>query len=159
MKHLETARDKVLMGPERKARLPDEEANTITAYHEGGHAIVAFYTKESHPLHKVTIMPRGPSLGHTAYTQILVGCDGADDAATLPSLTQQLAQVGIGQAHDLFCALLLVAELAHEVAQDDAHHDLGHCSVLDMSLEIAVLDAKVGQQTESCAKGKTPLEE
>ncbi|XP_037828264.1 ATP-dependent zinc metalloprotease YME1L [Lucilia sericata] len=67
MKHLETARDKVLMGPERKARLPDEEANLITAYHEGGHAIVAYYTKESHPLHKVTIMPRGPSLGHTAY--------------------------------------------------------------------------------------------
>ncbi|XP_037943693.1 ATP-dependent zinc metalloprotease YME1L isoform X1 [Teleopsis dalmanni] len=67
MKHLETARDKVLMGPERKARLPDEEANLITAYHEGGHAIVAYFTKESHPLHKVTIMPRGPSLGHTAY--------------------------------------------------------------------------------------------
>ncbi|XP_018783623.1 PREDICTED: ATP-dependent zinc metalloprotease YME1 homolog isoform X2 [Bactrocera latifrons] len=67
MKHLESARDKVLMGPERKARLPDEEANLITAYHEGGHAIVAYYTKESHPLHKVTIMPRGPSLGHTAY--------------------------------------------------------------------------------------------
>uniref|UniRef100_A0A6M2DH48 Putative atp-dependent zinc metalloprotease yme1 protein isoform x2 n=1 Tax=Xenopsylla cheopis TaxID=163159 RepID=A0A6M2DH48_XENCH len=67
MKHLESARDKVLMGPERKARLPDEEANRITAYHEGGHAIVAYYTKESHPLHKVTIIPRGPSLGHTAY--------------------------------------------------------------------------------------------
>ncbi|XP_055919041.1 ATP-dependent zinc metalloprotease YME1L [Eupeodes corollae] len=67
MKHLESARDKVLMGPERKARLPDEEANLITAYHEGGHAIVAYYTRESHPLHKVTIMPRGPSLGHTAY--------------------------------------------------------------------------------------------
>lgn len=67
MKHLESARDKVLMGPERKMRLPDEEANRITAYHEGGHAIVAYYTKESHPLHKVTIMPRGPSLGHTAY--------------------------------------------------------------------------------------------
>lgn len=67
MKYLEDARDKVLMGPERKSRLPDEEANLITAYHEGGHAIVAFYTKDSHPLHKVTIMPRGPSLGHTAY--------------------------------------------------------------------------------------------
>lgn len=67
MRHLESARDKVLMGPERKARLPDEEANLITAYHEGGHAIVAYYTRESHPLHKVTIMPRGPSLGHTAY--------------------------------------------------------------------------------------------
>lgn len=53
MKYLEIARDKVLMGPQRKARIPDEEANTITAYHEGGHAVVAFYTKESHPLHKV----------------------------------------------------------------------------------------------------------
>ncbi|GLH08460.1 26S proteasome regulatory subunit 8 [Gryllus bimaculatus] len=67
MKHLDNARDKVLMGPERKSRIPDEEANTITAYHEGGHAIVAYYTKDSHPLHKVTIIPRGPSLGHTAY--------------------------------------------------------------------------------------------
>ncbi|KAF7270297.1 hypothetical protein GWI33_016760 [Rhynchophorus ferrugineus] len=67
MKHLEFARDKVLMGPERKGRIPDEEANLITAYHEGGHAIVAYYTKDSHPLHKVTIIPRGPSLGHTAY--------------------------------------------------------------------------------------------
>lgn len=67
MKYLENARDKVLMGPERRCRIPDEEANLITAYHEGGHAIVAYYTKESHPLHKVTIIPRGPSLGHTAY--------------------------------------------------------------------------------------------
>ncbi|KAF4519110.1 hypothetical protein B566_EDAN010532 [Ephemera danica] len=67
MKYLEIARDKVLMGPERKSRIPDEEANLITAYHEGGHAVVAYYTKESHPLHKVTIIPRGPSLGHTAY--------------------------------------------------------------------------------------------
>ncbi|GBP81055.1 ATP-dependent zinc metalloprotease YME1 homolog [Eumeta japonica] len=67
MKYLEEARDKVLMGPERRSRLPDEEANLITAYHEGGHAVVAYYTKDSHPLHKVTIMPRGPSLGHTAY--------------------------------------------------------------------------------------------
>ena len=41
------------MGPERKSRIPDEEANTITAYHEGGHTIVAHYTKDAHPLHKV----------------------------------------------------------------------------------------------------------
>lgn len=67
MAYLENARDKVLMGPERKSRIPDEEANLITAYHEAGHALVAHYTKYSHPLHKVTIIPRGPSLGHTAY--------------------------------------------------------------------------------------------
>lgn len=67
MKHLEYARDKVLMGPEGKLKLRDEEVNRITAYHEAGHALVAFYTKDSTPLHKVTIVPRGPSLGHTSY--------------------------------------------------------------------------------------------
>ncbi|XP_022163415.1 ATP-dependent zinc metalloprotease YME1 homolog [Myzus persicae] len=67
MKYLEISRDKILMGPEKKTKIPDEEANTITAYHESGHAIVAYFTKDSHPLHKVTIMPRGSSLGHTAY--------------------------------------------------------------------------------------------
>uniref|UniRef100_A0A2P2I4B5 ATP-dependent zinc metalloprotease YME1 homolog n=2 Tax=Hirondellea gigas TaxID=1518452 RepID=A0A2P2I4B5_9CRUS len=67
MKHFEAARDKVLMGPEKKSRIPDEEVNMVTAYHEGGHTLVAHYTKHSHPLHKVTIIPRGPSLGHTAY--------------------------------------------------------------------------------------------
>ncbi|KAF7491547.1 ATP-dependent zinc metalloprotease YME1 -like protein [Sarcoptes scabiei] len=67
MDYFENSRDKVLMGPEKKSRIPDEEANKITAYHEAGHALVAFYTKDSHPLHKVTIIPRGPSLGHTAY--------------------------------------------------------------------------------------------
>ncbi|EFN70595.1 Protein YME1-like protein [Camponotus floridanus] len=67
MKHLEYARDKVLMGPEGKLKLHDEEVNRITAYHEAGHALVAFYTKDATPLHKVTIVPRGPSLGHTSY--------------------------------------------------------------------------------------------
>ena len=62
--YLEKARDKVLMGPSKKSRIPDEEANLITAYHEGGHTLVAHYTKDSMPLHKVTIIPRGPSLGH-----------------------------------------------------------------------------------------------
>ena len=55
------------MGPERKSRIPDEEVNLITAYHEGGHTIVAHYTKDATTLHKVTIIPRGQSLGHTAF--------------------------------------------------------------------------------------------
>lgn len=67
MKHLEYAKDKVLMGPEGKSRIPDEETNRITAFHEAGHAIVGLYTKDADPLHKVTIIPRGPSLGHTSY--------------------------------------------------------------------------------------------
>lgn len=67
MKYLQAARDKVLMGPERKSRTPDEEVNKVTAYHECGHALVNHYTKHSDPLHKVTIISRGHSLGHTAF--------------------------------------------------------------------------------------------
>jgi ATP-dependent metalloprotease len=66
-KHLDFARDKVIMGPQRKNRIPDEETNKITAYHEAGHALAAYYTKETNPIHKVSIIPRGGSLGHTAY--------------------------------------------------------------------------------------------
>ncbi|CAL7948450.1 unnamed protein product [Xylocopa violacea] len=67
MKHLEYARDKLIMGPERKLRINDSETNSITAYHEAGHALVAYYTKDAPTLHKITIMPHGHSLGHTAF--------------------------------------------------------------------------------------------
>lgn len=63
---LEFARDKILMGPERKGRVPDKEQNLMTAYHEGGHALVAHYTEKANKLHKVTIVSRGSSLGHTS---------------------------------------------------------------------------------------------
>lgn len=67
MTHMEYSRDKVIMGPAKKNRIPDEEANRITAFHEGGHTLVSFYTKDAIPLHKVTIISRGQSLGHTAF--------------------------------------------------------------------------------------------
>ncbi|KAK0166000.1 hypothetical protein PV328_004463 [Microctonus aethiopoides] len=67
MDHLERAREKIQLGPELKGRMPDSEENRITAYHEAGHALVGFYSKESHPLSKVTIIPRGGSLGHTSF--------------------------------------------------------------------------------------------
>ncbi|XP_044589359.1 ATP-dependent zinc metalloprotease YME1L isoform X2 [Cotesia glomerata] len=66
MDHLEKAREKVIMGPELKGRMPDFEENRITAYHEAGHALVSFYSKEAMPLAKVTIIPRAGSLGHTS---------------------------------------------------------------------------------------------
>ncbi|KAJ8679405.1 hypothetical protein QAD02_015192 [Eretmocerus hayati] len=67
MEHLERARDKVIMGPERKSKVMNEEENRITAFHEAGHALVAYFTKDADPLHKITIIPRGQSLGHTSY--------------------------------------------------------------------------------------------
>lgn len=55
------------MGPARKSRIPDEETNRNTAVHEAGHTLVCLFTKDATPLHKVTIISRGASLGHTAF--------------------------------------------------------------------------------------------
>ncbi|XP_044003272.1 ATP-dependent zinc metalloprotease YME1L [Aphidius gifuensis] len=67
MEHLEKAREKVLLGPELKGRMPDKEETKITAYHEAGHALVGYYSKDGHALTKVTVIPRAGSLGHTSY--------------------------------------------------------------------------------------------
>jgi len=65
--NFDEARDKILMGPERRSMYISEEQKKITAYHESGHVLVARFTKGSDPIHKVTIIPRGRSLGQTAY--------------------------------------------------------------------------------------------
>ena len=62
---LEEAIDRVIAGPERRTRAMSEHEKKITAYHEGGHALVAWALPHSAPVHKVTILPRGRSLGHT----------------------------------------------------------------------------------------------
>jgi cell division protease FtsH len=62
---LEEAIDRVIAGPERKTRAMSDNEKKITAYHEGGHALVAYALPHSAPVHKVTILPRGRSLGHT----------------------------------------------------------------------------------------------
>jgi cell division protease FtsH len=61
----EIAKDKVLMGTERKSLIISEEEKRATAFHEAGHALVAFFLPNADPLHKVTIIPRGRALGVT----------------------------------------------------------------------------------------------
>jgi cell division protease FtsH len=65
MKDMETAKDKVLMGVERKSMIISEEEKRSTAYHEAGHALIAALIPEADPIHKVTIIPRGMALGVT----------------------------------------------------------------------------------------------
>lgn len=60
---LEFAKDRIIMGTERKTMFVSEESKKLTAYHESGHAVVAFNTEGAHPIHKATIMPRGSALG------------------------------------------------------------------------------------------------
>ena len=63
MEDIEEAKDKVMMGAERRSMVMTEEDKKLTAYHEGGHAIVALNEKASDPIHKATIIPRGRALG------------------------------------------------------------------------------------------------
>ena len=63
MSDVEEAKDKVMMGAERRSMVMTEEEKKLTAYHEAGHAIVTLNEKAAHPIHKATIIPRGRALG------------------------------------------------------------------------------------------------
>ena len=63
MSDVEEAKDKVMMGAERRSMVMSEDEKKLTAYHEGGHAIVALNEQASDPIHKATIIPRGRALG------------------------------------------------------------------------------------------------
>ncbi|WP_405062478.1 ATP-dependent zinc metalloprotease FtsH [Kribbella sp. NBC_01505] len=64
-KALDEAIDRVIAGPQRRTRLMSDKEKVLTAYHEGGHALVAAALPHSDPVHKVTILPRGRALGYT----------------------------------------------------------------------------------------------
>jgi len=70
MEDFETAKDKVMMGMERRSLIISEEEKKATAYHEAGHVLIAKLIPGSDPVHKVTIIPRGRALGVTSYLPI-----------------------------------------------------------------------------------------
>ncbi|MFL2983394.1 MAG: ATP-dependent zinc metalloprotease FtsH [Candidatus Neomarinimicrobiota bacterium] len=70
MDDFEEAKDKVMMGVQRKSMILSKEEKEVTAYHEAGHALVAIKTKGADPVHKITIIPRGRALGVTMQLPI-----------------------------------------------------------------------------------------
>jgi cell division protease FtsH len=90
---LDEAIDRVIAGPQKRTRVMDEQEKMITAYHEGGHALVAAALPGSDPVHKITIMPRGRALG---YTMVLP--DQEKYSTTRSQMLTQLASMLGGRA-------------------------------------------------------------
>jgi cell division protease FtsH len=101
MGDFEFAKDKVLMGVERKTMMLTDDEKQITAYHEAGHALVACFTPGADPLHKVTIIPRGRALGLTMQLP-------TEDKYTYKKMYVQ-AQI----------AILMGGRVAEELTQED----------------------------------------
>ena len=110
---LEFAKDRILMGAERKSAVISEKNRKLTAYHEGGHALVALYTDGAHPVHKATVVPRGMALGmvmqlpesddETSVTrrQLLAKLDVAMGGRAAEELIFGMADVTTGASSDL----------------------------------------------------------
>ncbi|MEJ5166414.1 MAG: ATP-dependent zinc metalloprotease FtsH, partial [Thermoanaerobaculia bacterium] len=130
MEDFEYAKDKVLMGIERRSMIISDEEKRTTAYHEAGHALVSAMLKEADPIHKVTIIPRGMALGVTQQLPV-------DDRYTYSKdylLAQISVMMGGRTAEELFLNkistgagndLATATELARKMVCDWGMSDLG----------------------------------
>jgi len=122
MEDLEWAKDKIIMGIERKTAYVDEQSKKATAYHETGHAIVALHTPGALPLHKVTIIQRGNALGVTvqlpvmdknSYTkkELLAMIDVCMGGRVAEELTYGPDEITTGASNDLEKATSIAREM------------------------------------------------
>ncbi|KAJ6496675.1 ATP-dependent peptidase [Mycena vitilis] len=111
LKHFEWAKDRILMGAEGKSRYIDPKNKLATAYHEGGHALVALYTEGAMPLHKVTCLPRGHALG---YTSLL-----PENDRTSVSLKEYLASIDVSMGGRVAEELIYGSENVSSGASSD----------------------------------------
>ncbi|TBU50742.1 ATP-dependent metallopeptidase Hfl [Dichomitus squalens] len=112
--HFEWAKDRIIMGAERKTTFISEEVKKMTAYHEGGHALVALYTEGAMPLHKVTCVPRGHALGITSQLP-------KDDRYSV-SLKEYLAEIDVCMGGRVAEELIYGTENVTSGASSDLQH-------------------------------------
>jgi cell division protease FtsH len=124
----EMAKDKVLMGPERRSMIISENDKRVTAYHEAGHALVGKMMKGSDPVHKVTIIPRGRALGLTQQLpledRLNLSKDGAQDQIAVAMggrVAEELVfgQITTGASNDIMVATDLARKMVCDWGMSD----------------------------------------
>lgn len=147
MSDLEEARDKVLWGSERRSRKIDEKERRLTAYHEAGHAVVQQVVKETEPLHKVTIIPRG--VAYLGATMSLPEKDSYTQSRS--KLLDELAGAMGGR-----CAEEIVfGEITNGAAQDIKHStDIAHKMVCSWGMSEKLGPQRFGQNQEVMFLGR-----
>jgi cell division protease FtsH len=125
MRELEEAKDKVMMGVERRSLVMTEDEKKLTAYHEGGHAIAALHCEASDPIHKATIIPRGRALGMVmrlperdryslARDQIVANLVVAMGGRVAEELVFGIDKVTNGASNDIAQATMLARKMVTE---------------------------------------------
>lgn len=145
MTDFEWAKDKIMMGAERRSAVIQQKDKVMTAYHEGGHALVAMFTKYSDPLYKATIMPRGHALGITsqlpeldkvsmakkeylAKIDICMGGKVAEELVYGPDDVTSGASSDIQQATAIAYAMVTQMGMSDELGNIDLHSDYSRLS-------------------------------
>jgi len=130
MSEVEYAYDKQVMGTDLKSRVRDAEDIKITAYHEAGHTIVAYFTKDADPIHKVTIVAKGQSGGHTAFikekdqwhqkkTQLLAHMDVAMGGRIAEEMILGKERVTGGASSDMNNATSISTAMVQQLGMSD----------------------------------------
>ncbi|KAF9053689.1 ATP-dependent metallopeptidase Hfl [Hymenopellis radicata] len=125
LKHMEWAKDRIVMGAERRSAFISEKDKLSTAYHEGGHTLVALYTDGAMPLHKVTCIRRGHALGYTAmlpeddvvsqsYKQMIAAMDVSMGGRVAEALIYGHDNISSGASSDIRSATQTATRMVKE---------------------------------------------
>ncbi len=142
----EEAKDRVMMGPERRSMVITEKEKLVTAYHEAGHALVATFTPGSDPVHKVTIVPRGRALG---LTWILPSDDRHN--MSRQQLKNQLYHLMGGRAAEIIQFNEFTTGAANDISRCT---DLAHRMVCDFGMSDRLGPRSFGDHSDHVFLGK-----